>query len=301
MGITRAQYLQGDSNDGPVLGGTVQGVSPGAGIQIDSNGVITLAPATTSIIGGVIPDGTTIKVTPSGVISTNDAAFLRQVDDISFSFDGTQTVFNLTIGGVPYTPQSVDSLLISLGGVLQIPGPAFTVSGSTLIFDTPPEEGTTFAGYVVANGGSSSGGGGAGSVTLVGTGTGLTGGPILTTGTISLKKATTSSLGGVIPDGTTITVNGAGVISAAIPPTVVPRIVNLGVLESVNGVNSVFTLCLYGTNTPYSLALSSNLTVFLGGVPQLPGISYSVSSNRVTFVTPPPANTDFIAITATGV
>jgi len=66
----------------------------------------------------------------------------------------------------------------------------------------------------------SGGGGGGGSVTFVGAGTGLSvlggGGSITTTGTLLLDPATTGSLGGVIPDGTSITVSPAGVISAVV-------------------------------------------------------------------------------------
>lgn len=57
-----------------------------------------------------------------------------------------------------------------------------------------------------------SGGGGAGTVTSITAGTGLSGGTITGTGTISLGVATASVLGGVKPDGTSI-LNTAGVIS----------------------------------------------------------------------------------------
>jgi hypothetical protein len=54
-----------------------------------------------------------------------------------------------------------------------------------------------------------------GTVTSVSTGTGLTGGPITTSGTINLSPATTSILGGVIADGATIAVTSSGVITLA--------------------------------------------------------------------------------------
>lgn len=53
-----------------------------------------------------------------------------------------------------------------------------------------------------------------GTVTSVGTGTGLTGGPITGSGTISATLATAGAVGIVKPDGTTITVDGSGTISA---------------------------------------------------------------------------------------
>ncbi len=144
-----------------------------------------------------------------------EAAVLVQLDDISGGFNGSQKTFPLSISGVPYTPTGQTNILISLGGVLQMPGLAFTVSGSTLTFADPPLAGTTFLSYVISGATGGGGGGGVGSVTSVATGNGLTGGPITTTGTVSLKVATSLSLGGVIPDGTTITVTPGGVISLA--------------------------------------------------------------------------------------
>lgn len=330
MGITRAQYIQGDNNQAIVLNGQVQGITP---------------------------DNVTVTISPSGVLSATGAAFLRQIDDISGLFNGTAQNFPITAGGVPFDPVSADNILISLGGVLQLPGPAFSIGGPFITFGAPPPAGTTFAGYVIANGPGGGSGGGPGTVTSVGTGIGLSGGPILTTGTINLDPATTVSLGGVIPDGTTISVNGAGVISTVIPPAVtqvdtgvglsggpitstgtidldvattaslggvipdgttitvdgagvisaVPTptttatIVNLGTIEPLNGTNTVFTLAYFGTTTPYPLSSTTNLTVFLGGVPQLPGLSYTVSGNQITFSPAPPAGTDFIAITIANV
>lgn len=270
MGITRAQYIQGDNNQAIVLNGQVQGITP---------------------------DNVTVTISPSGVLSATGAAFLRQIDDISGLFNGTAQNFPITAGGVPFDPVSADNILISLGGVLQLPGPAFSIGGPFITFGAPPPPGTTFAGYVIANGPGSGSGGGPGTVTSVGTGIGLSGGPILTTGTINLDPATTASLGGVIPDGTTITVDGAGVISSVPPPTTTATLVNLGTIEPLDGINTVFTLAYFGTTTAYPLASTTNLTVFLGGVPQLPGLSYTVSGNQVTFSPAPPAGTDFLAIT----
>jgi hypothetical protein len=58
-----------------------------------------------------------------------------------------------------------------------------------------------------------SGGGGSG-VTEIDTTLPVTGGPITTTGTIGVNKATSGTLGVVQPDNTTITIDGSGVISS---------------------------------------------------------------------------------------
>ena len=147
-----------------------------------------------------------------------------QFDNISSQFNGSQTIFTLAIGGVPYFPGSNENVLISLGGVLQIPGQSFVIVGDSIDFSpVPPATDTTFLGYSLSGVSGSGGIAGTGTVTQVSTGNGLIGGPISTSGTISLKVATTGALGGVIPDGTTITVSGAGLISVS---STIPKIVS---------------------------------------------------------------------------
>ncbi len=137
-----------------------------------------------------------------------------QLDDIAGDFDGGRTIFTLSVNGNPYTPGTNANVLISLGGVLQIPGDSFNIVGDSVSFSVPPASDTTFLGYALS--GVSGGGGiaGSGTVTQVNTGTGLTGGPITTSGVVSLVPATAGVIGGVRPDTTTITISPAGVISA---------------------------------------------------------------------------------------
>ena len=42
--------------------------------------------------------------------------------------------FNLTNGGVAYSPQSANHCIVSLNGVIQSPNTSFTISGSTIVF-----------------------------------------------------------------------------------------------------------------------------------------------------------------------
>ena len=44
------------------------------------------------------------------------------------------TTFNLTNGGVAYSPQSANHCIVSLNGVIQSPNTSFTISGSTIVF-----------------------------------------------------------------------------------------------------------------------------------------------------------------------
>jgi hypothetical protein len=73
---------------------------------------------------------------------------VRELDDISSSFDNSTTTFNLTIGGAAYSPLNAAMLQISLGGVIQEPGTDYTVSTSTITFTTAPNVGLDFFGVV---------------------------------------------------------------------------------------------------------------------------------------------------------
>ena len=68
----------------------------------------------------------------------------REVDDISSSFNGSTTTFTLQVGGSNVSPGSANSLLLSLGGVMQNPNTDYTVAASTLTFTTAPASGLSF-------------------------------------------------------------------------------------------------------------------------------------------------------------
>ena len=61
-----------------------------------------------------------------------------KLDDLQSQFDGSKTTFNLTTGGSAYTPGSANALLISLGGIIQEAGSAFTVANDQITFSNPP-------------------------------------------------------------------------------------------------------------------------------------------------------------------
>ena len=72
----------------------------------------------------------------------------RELDDISSSFNGAATTFNLTIAGDSVTPGSALQLFISVGGVLQNPNTDFTVIGNQITFTSAPGSGLSFFGYL---------------------------------------------------------------------------------------------------------------------------------------------------------
>ena len=81
-------------------------------------------------------------------ISTDPAraANIKELDDISGSFNGSTTTFNLTVSSAGVEPVTAQQLLISVGGVMQNPTDDYTVSGTTITFTTAPSAGLTFFG-----------------------------------------------------------------------------------------------------------------------------------------------------------
>ena len=61
-----------------------------------------------------------------------------KLDDLQSQFNGTKTTFNLTTGGKSFKPGTANALLVSLGGVIQEVGSAFTVNNNQITFSNPP-------------------------------------------------------------------------------------------------------------------------------------------------------------------
>lgn len=139
MALTRAQYLSGNTNDGPVLSGQPQGVRPGGtGIFIASDGTISVDSST---ITGVVrlnngiaynayvwptaqPTTNSVLTTnPSGVLSwTTFSGTVGSVSSVNVSGGGT----GLSFSGGPITSAGT----ITAGGVLAV-GSGGTGSTST--------------------------------------------------------------------------------------------------------------------------------------------------------------------------
>ena len=74
------------------------------------------------------------------------SANIRILNDFSGSFNGVTTSFALTSGTISIIPANSQQLVINLGGVVQDPSDDYSVSGSNIIFSTPPNNGLTFSG-----------------------------------------------------------------------------------------------------------------------------------------------------------
>jgi hypothetical protein len=75
----------------------------------------------------------------------NNLTNVQLLDDISGSFNGTTTQFNLTSNGALFHAVSARSLLIILGGIVQKPGVDYTVNAGVITFTTAPVSGLTFS------------------------------------------------------------------------------------------------------------------------------------------------------------
>ena len=82
-------------------------------------------------------------------ISTTRVANIRELDDISSGFDGSETEFTMSVGGSGVSPVTSQQMLISLGGVMQNPNQDFSVAGTKLTFTTAPISGLSFFGIIL--------------------------------------------------------------------------------------------------------------------------------------------------------
>ena len=73
----------------------------------------------------------------------------REVDDISSGFNGGTASFTLQVNGQNVSPGNANSIIVSLGGVIQNPGTDYTVAASTITFTTNPASGLAFFGLVL--------------------------------------------------------------------------------------------------------------------------------------------------------
>jgi hypothetical protein len=220
------------------------------GVKVDgtsitiSNGIISgsnqysLPIATTGVIGGVRPDGTTITINPStGVIS---GANTYTLPTATTSVKGGVTVPAVATSGINNTSGAISlaqATTTQLGGV-KVDGTTITINAGTGVisgantYTLPTATASVLGGVTIPAVANS----------------GLT----ITSGAVRLATATTNQLGGVKVDGVTITINGSGVIAANITGAIVfqggwsaatntPTLSNVSSAYNTNGFEFVTT------------------------------------------------------------
>ena len=73
-----------------------------------------------------------------------DSGNYLKLDDISSSFNGSTTTFNLTAAGKAFFPGSSFSILVVLAGVIQEPNAAYQINNSQITFASAPASGAEF-------------------------------------------------------------------------------------------------------------------------------------------------------------
>ena len=115
--------------------------SPFEGFYITANAtqgydiVFDTAPTSGSDFFGVLAGTFTATAGTSGI---------KILDDISSQFDGILTDFTLQYNTTTYEPEFPDAIIVNVGGVVQVPGDAYSISGSTISFTAAPPSGTSF-------------------------------------------------------------------------------------------------------------------------------------------------------------
>lgn len=123
----------------------IGGVKAGSTVSIDTLGSIDIRPPGSARIGGV-KEGNGISIAGDGTASLATGSTFTVIDNLSFKFNSSLQTFQLTDGGVPYTPSIPQSLLIFIQDVFQIPLIDFSIAGSNITFSTAPATGATFYG-----------------------------------------------------------------------------------------------------------------------------------------------------------
>ena len=90
-----------------------------------------------------------VKWTTQGTFNTGTINTIK-LDSLTSSFNGSLTTFNLTSNSVSVKPANAQSVMISLGGVIQEPTTAYTINSETgtITFASAPASSTAFFGIV---------------------------------------------------------------------------------------------------------------------------------------------------------
>lgn len=121
------------------------GVIIGEGLFADAQGVVSVTPPVGSKIGAV-KAGENITISSDGTISAAGTDEFTVLDTIADQFNGTTRQFGMYVNGIPYSPASIKSLLIFVGGIIQTPLTSYTIVGTNLLFSTAPPAGASFYG-----------------------------------------------------------------------------------------------------------------------------------------------------------
>lgn len=224
-------------------------------------------------------DGAVWKTSGTGSGGGSGGSFqVVTVERDEFVGDGTETNFLIT------KSSTTDSLVLFVGGFLQTPTTAYTVTGTSLDFTAPPALGEDISAI---------------QLTSYSSREQITADGINDTFLISQSSEAEKllvSINGVLQNTTAYTVTGNELEFTGIPSN--GYIIDIVFLSAVLG-RSVETA--NGTDVTFLLpltALSEDCIVSINGVIQTPVDAYTVTDNQLTFSDPPPAGSqvEFIVL-----
>jgi hypothetical protein len=134
------------------VGGALQTITSPANLFLVLGGILQPSPSTFIVINNEEIKFTSpppIGTQFSGRLFVPNGQSFQQLDDISSQFNGVNTSFGLRVGGQIYNPASPASLFVAVGGILQTPNLAYSLSGSNIVFSSAPPAGATFNGQVL--------------------------------------------------------------------------------------------------------------------------------------------------------
>lgn len=128
------------------LNGVIQ--EPNSGTPATFNGFYVVSNATTGydIVFSTAPVSTDefFGILGGTYSNTSGTSAITYLDDISGAFNGTTTAFTLTKNGSNYSPEFPVAVLVIVGGVVQNPNDAYSITGSTITFTSAPPTGVNF-------------------------------------------------------------------------------------------------------------------------------------------------------------
>lgn len=127
--------------------------------SVDNGNIVFLGPVKEALTGNFYTNNTPLLNFADRVTYTSPApvefpssVLVYSADDISGSFNGVQTSFNLTHGGYPIPASQISEygVFVFIGGVIQIPGSAYNITttnlgvlNSVITFSEPPRQGSS--------------------------------------------------------------------------------------------------------------------------------------------------------------
>jgi len=98
--------------------------------------------------------------------------------------------------------------------------------------------------------------------------------------------------------GTQLTTDGAGNLAWDVPAAPSFQLLQLDRPFTGTMGDVVFTLETNPGGVPFTPNPPANLVIFLGGVPQIPGVAFSIDGNTITFTEAPLPGTTFYALSS---